>query len=270
MLKTGYFLMFISVFAVLLTLQTSSFAFQCVGPGDNNCLQCHVQGDIHNFHIGRFGDESCTFCHCGSECELLYIAPVDTHCCTTCHDQCFKVNEHTLADRIDCTVCHNTTPIGLDDDCDGICNPEQSDQSCTGSDNCAEIPNGPNVGTCTSGNIGEPCLSSDTCGTGGVCSMNQEDIYPPQTNDIGDACDCEGNFDCDEDVDGSDASSFKADFGRNSFSNPCTSGNPCNGDFDCDSDCDGTDAARFKADFGRSSFNNPCPACVMGDWCAYP
>jgi len=36
------------------------------------------------------------------------------------------------------------------------------------------------------------------------------------------------------------------------------------------SDCDGTDASRFKQDFGRSTFSNPCPVCVSGGaWCGY-
>ena len=30
-------------------------------------------------------------------------------------------------------------------------------------------------------------------------------ILPPGGNECGDACDCEGNFDCDEDCDGTDA-----------------------------------------------------------------
>ena len=102
-----------------------------------------------------------------------------------------------------------------------------------------------------------------------IYNPDQEDTYPPGGNGIGDACDCEGNFDCDEDVDGTNAATFKADFGRSLMNNPCESGEPCNGDFDCDNDCDGTDAALFKSDFGRSSFNNPCPACVVGDWCGY-
>ena len=38
---------------------------------------------------------------------------------------------------------------------------------------------------------------------------------------------CEGNFDCDEDVDGSDASMFKEDFGRSTFGNPCSYLNDC-------------------------------------------
>ena len=100
--------------------------------------------------------------------------------------------------------------------------------------------------------------------------MNQEDTYPPQGNGIGDACECESDFDCDGDVDGTDATTFKLYFGRNPFYYPCDEVNPCRGDFDCDQDCDGIDASLFKEDFGRSDFNNPCPACVVGDWCSYP
>ncbi len=97
----------------------------------------------------------------------------------------------------------------------------------------------------------------------------QEDTYPPQGNGIGDACDCEGNFNCDEDCDGTDATAFKDHFGRSVFSNPCTDAPLCLGDFDCDEDCDGTDAILFKEDFGRSQFINPCPSCVSGDWCSF-
>ena len=109
--------------------------------------------------------------------------------------------------------------------------------------------------------------SSDNCPN--EYNPQQEDTYPPQGNEFGDACECEGNFDCDTDCDGSDAASFKTNFGRSNFNNPCMNEDQCNGDFDCDNDCDGTDAALFKQDFGRSSFNNACPACVIGDWCSY-
>jgi hypothetical protein len=81
---------------------------------------------------------------------------------------------------------------------------------------------------------------------------------------------CESDFDCDSDVDGTDASTFKLYFGRSPLYYPCDEVNPCRGDFDCDKDVDGTDAVKFKEDFGRSEFNNPCPACVVGEWCAYP
>ena len=82
---------------------------------------------------------------------------------------------------------------------------------------------------------------------------------------------CEGNFNCDADQDGSDAATFKTDFGRNPYHiRPCTMEDPCNGDFSCDGDVDGSDAALFKSDFGRNSFNNPCPSCESGNSCVYP
>ena len=141
-------------------------------------------------------------------------------------------------------------------------------------DNCPDVQNGPEGGTCTAGatyKIGRPCLNDVDCEVGGFCSINQEDTYPSGGDGIGDACFlCESNFDCDSDVDGTDAANFKLDFGRSTFFNPCTNDAQCNGDFDCDSDCDGTDAAKVKEDFGRSGFSNPCPACLVGDWCSYP
>jgi hypothetical protein len=45
--------------------------------------------------------------------------------------------------------------------------------------------------------------------------------YPDNSN-----ARCEGNFDYDCDVDGSDASTFKSDFGRSKLSNPCPSAGP--------------------------------------------
>ena len=81
---------------------------------------------------------------------------------------------------------------------------------------------------------------------------------------------CKGNFDCDADVDGSDASLFKNDFGRSTISNPCTNQLPCQGDFNCDQDADGSDASIFKSDFGRSTLIDPCPPCTSAPWCAYP
>lgn len=62
---------------------------------------------------------------------------------------------------------------------------------------------------------------------------------------------CEGDFDGDDDVDGSDLAVFAADFGRTD----CGSGPPCEGDFDHDGDVDGNDLATFAADFGRTD----CP-----------
>ena len=160
-----------------------------------------------------------------------------------------------------------------DDDNDGVCDPGDSDIACTGSDNCPLTPNGPDAGTCIAGasyKIARPCMNNDDCGESGFCSTNQEDTYPPGGDGIGDACAlCEADFGCDGDVDGSDASTFKADFGRNSFQRPCIAGDTCNGDFNCDGDVDGTDTSLFKQDFGRSSMQSPCPACEAGEWCSY-
>ena len=104
----------------------------------------------------------------------------------------------------------------IDNDGDGILDSE---------DNCPNHPNGPILGTCTSGPkelIGvHTCTGNADCDPNGFCSKNQEDIYPPGGNGIGDACECEGDLDCDGDQDGSDAAKFKEDFGRSSFNNPC-------------------------------------------------
>ena len=62
---------------------------------------------------------------------------------------------------------------------------------------------------------------------------------------------CEGDFDNDGDVDGSDLAVFAADFGRTD----CSTTDPCEGDFDNDGDVDGSDLAVFAANFGRTD----CP-----------
>jgi hypothetical protein len=143
---------------------------------------------------------------------------------------------------------------GDDSDCDGISNEY---------DNCFDVANTDQAdadGDC----IGDACDTDP-----GVYDPSQPDTCPPQGNQCGDTCECEGNFDDDEDCDGTDAATFKLDFGRSTFNNPCENGNPCNGDFDCDVDVDGTDAAKFKVDFGRSIFSNPCPICPTDPWCMY-
>jgi hypothetical protein len=148
-----------------------------------------------------------------------------------------------------------------DDDCDYVLNTD---------DNCPNNSNGPALGTCIQGNTGKICTRNENCGDGGLCSMNQEDNYPPPDgNGFGDACECEGDLDCDEDVDGTDVGIFKADFGRSSFNSPCTSEDPCNGDFNCDGDVDGSDALLITGDFGRSPFGENCPACYGEIWCSY-
>ena len=213
---------------------------------EDDCLACHFEGSTivpnakqfengtswHDFHRGY----SCTLCHPGSP----GATPIPVASCGGCHNTTcawhdFHENNQTYLDNsvgFTCYQCHtDCEPLSGDSDGDGV--PDDAD-------NC---PADHNAG--------------------------QEDSFPPQGNGCGDACDCEGNFDGDEDVDGDDAFTFKDDFGRSLFQIPCESGNPCSGDFTCDGDVDGDDAFTFKEDFGRSSFNNPCPACEVGGWCSY-
>jgi hypothetical protein len=73
----------------------------------------------------------------------------------------------------------------LDQDNDGL--PDTTD-------NCPEIANGPNLGTCMdclSGEIGQTCTSDDECGEPGVCSLNQEAI-------------CDDDYDGDQITNGED------------------------------------------------------------------
>jgi len=102
-----------------------------------------------------------------------------------------------------------------------------------------------------------------------VHNPNQEDTYPPQGNGIGDACDCEADFDCNGNVDALDAMNFLWDFGRGAYYDPCTNARWCYGDFDCNGAVDADDVDKFLEDFGRSHYFNPCPACVVRDWCSY-
>jgi outer membrane protein assembly factor BamB len=145
-------------------------------------------------------------------------------------------------------------------------------------DNCPAIHN-PGQEDADGDLVGDAC---DTCNdtadfdnicVGDICPSafdpNQEDTYPPQGNGIGDACDCESDFNCDGNVDAIDVDSFLDDFGRSTFFQPCTNDDPCNGDFDCNVNVDANDVSKFLEDFGRSQFFNPCPACVAGAWCSY-
>ncbi|MCK5186349.1 MAG: hypothetical protein KAR43_04390, partial [Deltaproteobacteria bacterium] len=117
-----------------------------------------------------------------------------------------------------------SVPDGTDGDGDGLAD------EC---DNCPNTPNGQDLGTCVNcndGSIGSTCTANEQC-TNGYCSMEQEDydrdnignvcdddiaedIYPPGGNGCIDACECEGDFEPDGDVDGTDAVAFKNDFFR--------------------------------------------------------
>jgi len=66
---------------------------------------------------------------------------------------------------------------------------------------------------------------------------------------------CEGDFDRDGDVDGSDLAIFAADFGRTD----CYFTGDCEGDFDYNGRVDVSDLAVFAADFGRTD----CPCALL-------
>ena len=186
-------------------------------------------------------------------------------------DACDNCPELSNPDQTD------TDGNGIGDVCE--CRDIDGDGVCWVDDNCPNDYNQNQI-DCDYDGVGDICdadtIDPDNDGVDVICdnctaiaNPGQEDNLPPGGNGIGDTCECEGDFDCDGDSDGTDASNFKINFGRNTYSNPCKSGDPCNGDFDCDGDADGTDAALFKSDFGRSQFQNACPSCVVADWCVY-
>jgi hypothetical protein len=79
------------------------------------------------------------------------------------------------------------------DNCPGDFNFFQDDLDLDGAgdvcDNCPEAPNGPDGGTCTAGDpdlIAAFCEFDSDCGSGGFCSLDQDDY---NTDGLGDACD---------------------------------------------------------------------------------
>ena len=130
----------------------------------------------------------------------------------------------------------------LDDNCPEIANTNQtnSDGDSYGDacDNCPGVTNADQANSDydTRGNLCDNCptamnedqADSDADSLGNACdncptasNPEQEDTFPPRGNFCGDACECEGNFDGDLDVDGTDASTFKHDFGRRALKNRC-------------------------------------------------
>ena len=166
--------------------------------------------------------------------------------------------------------CFGGATTGCDDNCILVPNPGQEDEDMDGvgsvCDNCPLYPNGPVLGTCLRRQSAHvifvsplSCVRDADCGSPNlICDTNQMD---GNGNRIGDVCQCEFDFDCDGDVDGTDAIAFKADFGRNILYRPCTEADPCKADYEGDGDVDGTDVLKFQEDFGRNHMNKPCASC---------
>ena len=173
--------------------------------------------------------------------------------------QCFDTVLHVIAQPADSKQCGGIAGIP----CEGLeefCKLSEGHCCCDFFGVCTPIPD-----VC-------PDVWMPVCGCNGITYGNECEADAAAVSiDYRGICDtkCESDFTCDGDVDGSDASTFKTDFGRSSILKPCTTESPCHGDFNCDHDCDGTDASKFKSDFGRSSIQNPCPACEVGEWCQY-
>jgi len=212
---------------------------------EDDCLACHSSGstivpNTKQFEKGTswhdsHNDFTCTLCHPGSP----GATPIPVANCQNCHDTtCAWQDSHernqTYLDNVvgfTCAQCHQQCAQSGDADGDGI--PDSGD-------NCPDTDN-----------------------------PGQEDTYPSQGNGIGDACDCEGDFNCDGDVDAFDIDTFLTNFGRNSYVNPCVSVNPCTGDFSCDGDVDADDIVTLLEDFGRGKYDRPCPQCSGEAWCSY-
>jgi hypothetical protein len=88
-----------------------------------------------------------------------------------------------------------------------------------------------------------------TAQTGGNCSSSSTGWYVDDIRLPGVfLLPCEGDFDNDGDVDGSDLSKFAGDFGRTD----CSLADFCTADFDADGDVDGSDLFVFVEDFGKT------------------
>ena len=181
--------------------------------------------------------------------------------------------------------------LNEEDNCSFDANPDQEDRDgdtvgdvC---DNCAYMANPKQEDSDgdTTGDVCDNCTDTDfdgyadpgypnTCAEDNcpdIFNPLQQDTYPPQGNGIGDACDCEGDFNCDGRVDGVDATIFKkSKLKSRLLAHPCTNDDQCHGDFDCNGRIDEKDEMLFQSDLGRSQHMNPCPVCVVGPWCVYP
>ena len=102
----------------------------------------------------------------------------------------------------------------------------------------------------TDSNIRIECTKNDNLSDSYYIIQDVRKQFPGGQFVLNESCNlssCEGDFDKDIDVDGSDLAVFAADFGRTDCADDCK------GNFDEDGAVEGSDLAVFAADFGRTN-----------------
>ena len=220
--------------------------------GDDNCP------DVAN---GQYRGTCSNGVYIGSPCETDGLNSGECGNNGYCSMNQDDVDEDEVGDVCDvlCPACDDNQVD--DDDGDGV------GDNC---DDCPEVPNGPDGGTCAWINDnfakavpGQNCTTDDQCSTKGICVMNQCDF---NKNGIGDVCECHGDLDRDGDVDSTDEGLFMNHYGRID----CSDSDLCDGDFNCDGDVDDDDYYVFNLDFiSRNQTTYPCPPSPPLDICQY-
>ena len=213
--------------------------------GYYSAYECHLDTDCDD---GQYcnGAETCVdgICQNGTDvaCDDGIDCTVDS--CNESSDVCDYVPDNSFCD--DGLFCNGTENCDSGLDCIAGSDPCLGQFCDEGRDTCVDCLND---GDCDDGLY---CNRTETC-VDDVCQPGSDPCPGEFCDEISDQCvaGCEGDFEPDGDVDGSDLAVFAADVGRSD----CDIGDPCEGDFDNNNDVDGSDLAVFAADFGRTD----CP-----------